>query len=352
MNRLFTVKTESASFKGSSRNETRDIDELDFDADDLFQDDDELATVEPDRDEDAKDAQERIKQDQRSANLFGEADEENGRERFHQREQEEEAKRKLGKSVRKALTKREKNYIYDSDSSNPYAFFRCRSKNCNRISSKGNNTPSGRPKHTDPLKKSKSLKRPGSPNLSESSGNESSRKKHKKKHVGSSQPTGTSTPIPGQTQRKSSIVKMSVNPSELSRISSSPPNPQGHTSDGEATGGEMSDGAGGKKKKITLRIGGSPTTSRPGSPAPGKSVSRAGSPAQTAESATPSGSGAITPKEIIAALPSTGISIGQLLGHFRGRVGDAEGQTTKTEFMAMIKRNTKYGADKLLRPKI
>lgn len=162
------------------------------------------------------------------------------------------------------------------------AKLKAEAKTATGISSKGNNTPSGRPKHTDPLKKSKSLKRPGSPNLSESSGNESSRKKHKKKHVGSSQPTGTSTPIPGQTQRKSSIVKMSVNPSELSRISSSPPNPQGHTSDGEATGGEMSDGAGGKKKKITLRIGGSPTTSRPGSPAPGKSVSRAGSPAQTA----------------------------------------------------------------------
>lgn len=121
MNRLFTVKTESASFKGSSRNETRDIDELDFDADDLFQDDDELATVEPDRDEDAKDAQERIKQDQRSANLFGEADEETVEKDFIKEEQEEEAKRKLGKSVRKALTKREKNYIYDSDSSNPYA---------------------------------------------------------------------------------------------------------------------------------------------------------------------------------------------------------------------------------------
>ncbi|QSZ30967.1 hypothetical protein DSL72_000527 [Monilinia vaccinii-corymbosi] len=380
MNKLYTVKTESSSFKGSSRNETRDIDELDFDEDDLFQDDDELATVEPDRDEDVKDAQERIRQDQRSANLFGEADEETVERDLIKEEQEEEAKKKLGKSVRKALTKREKNFIYDSDSSNPYASTDSEDDTSDEekqkeidkkkdeeakaklkaevktagTSSKGNNTPSGRPKHTDPMKKSKSLKRPGSPNLSESSGNESSRKKHKKKHVSSSQPTGTSTPIPRQTQRKSSIVKISVNPSELSRINSTPPNPQGATSDGEATGGEMSDGAGGKKKKITLRIGGSPTSSRRGSPAPGKSVSRAGSPAQAAEPAAPapSGSGAITPKEIVAALPSTGISIGQLLGHFRGRVGDAEGQTTKAEFMAMIKRNTKYGADKLLRPKV
>ncbi|ESZ97938.1 hypothetical protein SBOR_1661 [Sclerotinia borealis F-4128] len=393
LNKLYTVKTESTSFKGSSKNETRDIDELDFDADDLFQDDDELATVEPDRDEDTKDAQERIKQDQRGANLFGEADEESVEKDFLQEEQETEAKKKLGKGVRKALTKREKNFIYDSDSSNPYASSDSEDDTSDEekqkeidkkkdeeakaklkaeakpsgTTSKGNNTPSGRPKHTDPMKKSKSLKRPGSPNLSESSGNESTRKKHKKKHIGSSQPTGTSTPIPGsrpmsptpssqpppgQAQRKSSIVKISVNPSELSRISSMPPNPQGATSDGEATGGEMSDGAGGKKKKITIRMGGSPTASQPGSPAPGRSNgSRGGSPAQAAETAAPSGSGTIQPKEIIAALPSTGISIGQLLGHFRGRVGDAEGQTTKTEFMAMIKRNSKYGTDKLLRPK-
>ncbi|CAD6447941.1 0cbbbaf8-c40e-4782-a477-cbe7feeb657a [Sclerotinia trifoliorum] len=373
MNRLYTVKAESQSFRGSSRNETRDIDELDFDADDLFQDDDELPTVEPDRDEDTKDAQERIKQDQRGANLFGEADEEAVEKDFIKEEQELEAQKKLGKGVRKALTKREKNYIYDSDSSNPYASsdseddtsdeekqkeidkkkdeeakakLKAEAKTPGTLS-KGNNTPSGRPKHTDPLKKSKSLKRAASPNLSESSGNESSRKKHKKKHVGSSQPTG-------QHQRKSSIVKMSVNASDLSRISSSPPNPHGATSDGEATGGEMSDGASGKKKKITLRMGGSsPTASRAASPAPGKpSSSRAGSPAQGTEPTAPSSSGPITPKEIIAALPSAGISIGQLLGHFRGRVGDSDGQTTKKEFMAMIKTNSKYGADKLLRPKV
>jgi len=55
-------------------------------------------------------------------------------------------------------------------------------------------------------------------------------------------------------------------------------------SDGEATGGEMSDG--GKKKKIKLRLGGaSSANSRAGSPAPGRAGSigaegnRAGSPA-------------------------------------------------------------------------
>ena len=50
---------------------------------------------------------------------------------------------------------------------------------------KSSNTPSGRPsKHVGPerLASSSNLKRPGSPNLSETDGTESSRKKHKKKH--------------------------------------------------------------------------------------------------------------------------------------------------------------------------
>jgi transcription initiation factor TFIIF subunit alpha len=170
-------------------------------------------------------------------------------------------------------------------------------------STKGTNTPSGRPKHTDPLKKAKNLKRPGSPNLSESSGNESSRKKHKNKHTSSSQPTRTSTPAPGSrpmspapsnsqtasnsSPRKSSIIKLNVNPNKLSDIQSSPPNPSpvyNAMSDGEATGGEGSDGGRKSYKKIKLTIKGqTPTGSRAGSPAPGKAGSvggsRAGSPA-------------------------------------------------------------------------
>jgi transcription initiation factor TFIIF subunit alpha len=150
-------------------------------------------------------------------------------------------------------------------------------------SSKGTNTPSGRPKHSEPLKKNH-LKRSGSPNLSasETSGNESARKKPKKKHLGgsSSQPPGTSTPRgmspnpsssapSGLSPRKSSIVKLPVAPSKLSDIQSLAPNPA-------MSDGEMSDGARRKKFGIKLRLGGSTTNSRAGSPAVG---SRAGSPA-------------------------------------------------------------------------
>jgi transcription initiation factor TFIIF subunit alpha len=146
----------------------------------------------------------------------------------------------------------------------------------------GTNTPSGRPKHTDPLRKSTNgLKRSGSPNLSESSGNESSRKKKQKKKHSSTQPSGSSTPIPGSRPmspspssqpaagKKSSMVKLTVNPNKVSDIQSTPPNPSptysGAMSDAEATGGEMPD-AGKRKKKIKLRLGGTPSGSRAGSP--------------------------------------------------------------------------------------
>ena len=125
------------------------------------------------------------------------------------------------------------------------------------------------------------MKRPGSPNLSESSGNESTRKKHKK-NTGTNTPLGSralspsSQPIPGQTPHKSSIIKLAINPNRLTEINSRTPNPNVAMSDGEATGGEMSEG--GKKKRLKLRLQGSPNTSRVGSPAPGRGGSRAASP--------------------------------------------------------------------------
>jgi len=227
------------------------------------------------------------------------------------------------------------------------------------------------------LKKPAGLKRSGSPNLSasEASGNESSRKKHKKKH--SSQATGTSTPIPGSrpmspapasqsvtgsSPRKSSIIKLNLNPSKLSEIQSVPPNPSpitgGATSDGEATGGEMSDG--GKRRRIKLRLGGSPTGSRSGSPTTGRAASggsRAGSPSVQTQAASPSdraqspGAGPIQPYEIIAAIPKEGISIGDLMKVFTSRVGSLPGQTDKKEFISLVKENSVYGADKRLRQK-
>lgn len=120
---------------------------------------------------------------------------------------------------------------------------------------KGAGPAPGKPKALPDGKKSKSLKRPGSPNLSEmeSSGNESSRKRAKKQATGSVQGSRSSTPMPSSQRAKLAAGAMS---------------------DGEATGGEMSDAGRAKKKghKVTVVSGthgkGTPTGSRAGSPAP------------------------------------------------------------------------------------
>lgn len=117
---LYHVKGESNTFKQSGKREIQDADDLDFE-DDLFQDDDEQPTVEPDNDEETKTTTEKIKREQLGANLFGEGDENEVEKEMKEEELEEELKRKLGKTTKKALKKREKNYLYDSDSSHPYS---------------------------------------------------------------------------------------------------------------------------------------------------------------------------------------------------------------------------------------
>lgn len=262
-------------------------------------------------------------------------------------------------------------------------------------STKGTTTPIGRPRSTDPHKKHNHLKRAGSPNLSasETSGNESSRKKHKKKHMlSSSQPTGTSTPRSGSphpsssapaggvSPRKSSIVKLHVNSSRLSDIQSNSPHPAMSDS-------EMSDGAGGKRKSgIKLRLGNSASPSRAGSPTNG---SRAGSPAQAQGMAplslsptsqipfrptsppkpragspasarvTNSSAGAASPikpimaDEIAAAIPAEGIAIGMLLKIFSGRIkGNGKDKEDREKFIKLVKENSVFSQeDKLLRPR-
>lgn len=111
------VKQESGTFKQASRQEKMDHDDIDMSGDE-FQDDDETAGYEPDRDEEIKQANTRIRRDQLNANLFGEADEVKV-EKDEEDELKEELSRKLhGERVKKALKRRDKQFQYDSDSSN------------------------------------------------------------------------------------------------------------------------------------------------------------------------------------------------------------------------------------------
>lgn len=116
------VKQESGTFKSASRREKMDHDDIDMSGDE-FQDDDEAATWEPDRDEDTKQANDRIRRDQLNANLFGEADEVKVEKEEDEEKKEELERKKFGKEVTKALKKRDKQFQYSSDSSdgNPFA---------------------------------------------------------------------------------------------------------------------------------------------------------------------------------------------------------------------------------------
>lgn len=130
---LYMVKAESQTFKNAGKSETQDADDIDFNDDDLFQDDDEMATVEPDKDEDAKESKDRIKREQLGANFFDQTNEADVDKELEDEEKEAERRKRLGKSVKKALTKREKMTIYESDTSNPYASSVCRYKHDSNV---------------------------------------------------------------------------------------------------------------------------------------------------------------------------------------------------------------------------
>lgn len=116
------VKTESATFRAASRLEKMDHDELDVSGDE-FQDDDEATYVDRNEDEDTKESRERIRREQLGANLFGEGNEREVDKELHEQLREELERAKYGKSTKKALIKRDREDIYQSDDSedNPWS---------------------------------------------------------------------------------------------------------------------------------------------------------------------------------------------------------------------------------------
>lgn len=395
--RLFLGKwdDQGASAAGpAKRSELADANDLDFE-EDRFADDEENPLFEGEEEE-AKEAENRIKRDHLQANIFNLKDEHEYDKADDEDKKEEQMARKLGRRVRRALRDHEKNMMYEDDTdSNPYTDESAtedseeerrkeeegkpdekgdkgkgQDKDGSRLpsgaSTKGSNTPSGRMKHSDPLKKAGShLKRPGSPTLSEISGTESARKKSKKQHS-SSQPTGTSTPKPlsrpmtpislgaaveGSRQRNVSTnvpVDATKAGGSLARTALPDSKKRGRTgagsgSDGDATGGEMSDGASRRKISKPKATSNSPRGSRAGSPTPlsqgvrstgAKSTngSRAGSP--TAGTSFLGGAQSIAEAEIIASIPPRGTTINELLNLFKGRITESE----RTPFIALVRR--------------
>lgn len=375
------VKQESSTFRSAPRSEKMEHDDIDMEGDE-FQDDDENTGLEPDNDEDSKDTRERLRRNHLGANLFGDADE----QEVDKEEQENKAEKKtrqLGKHLRKALAKREDHLEYleyvDSDTNSEKEDFLDLSsddeededekkdedakakadgkdgkdgKDKSGATPKGSTTPSGKQraaeaKAAEASKKGKSLKRPGSPNLSESSGNESSRKKVKKHAAHSVRPSRSTTPMPGQAAARGMAKG-------------------GALSDGEGTAGEMSDGAGGSSSKNRIKFvkktggtgaAGTPTGSRATSPNPNPNAQGLGpgasaSPRSPPRAASPNG-GKVDAAEIVNMLVSMpeGISVSGLLRMFGNRVGEGPNQMSRKDWIKLVKDNAIFCEDKLLRPR-
>lgn len=316
---------------GIKREVVGDADDIDFNLDEDFADDEEgLNGVLEGEAEDIKEAEEKLKRDRQQAALWDRPDEQELTRQEEQERREREEAKAMEKAFRKSLAKREKQYDYiNSDDENPYVTSsdsdtdseteRQRAKEEEEkkaaeangkipdgnvpsgASSKGTNTPSGNHRTVD----IRSKKRPGSPNLSEASGNESSRKKHKKNR---------------DKHGKSGL-------GTLNRAQS-------------GSDSEMTDA--GKirkkdKKKSRLVSGaspsGSPGTSRAGSPAASSQLngSRAGSPAASKPPLP-------TAKEIYDSLPKDGMNIQTLIGKFKTRVD----KTNSGKFINLVKAVSKY----------
>ncbi|KAL5120635.1 transcription factor IIF subunit tfg1 [Pleosporales sp. CAS-2024a] len=318
---------------GSMIKREADADDIDFNLDEDFADDEEgLNGLFEGEAEDVKEAEEKLKRDRLAASLWDRPDEAQLALEEELAKKFAEDERQSKKIISKQLAKKEKRHDYlDSDDENPYITSsesdtdteteRARAKEeeekkaleangkapdggniASGESSKGTNTPSGNHRSVDIRTK----KRPGSPNLSEASGNESSRKKHKKNRE--RLPDGS---------RKSALA--------------------GQRGAASGSDSEMTDAGRikkSKKNRSKLGVGaapsGSPGASRAASPAasPPMSGSRAASP----DAASPKPS-MPTAKELYESLPPAGMNIQALIAKFKGRVD----RTHSALFIRLVK---------------
>ncbi|CAK4034133.1 Rap30 74 interaction domain-containing [Lecanosticta acicola] len=291
-----------------------DRDMLDMDWKDEFQDDDEGVLIQGDEGEDEKEIEQKLWMEMRAAGLGGTGVKEEDldpEEEERQKQIAEEEEKKKARRLRKQLKKREHRGEYESDSDDldsdteeeedeekkkeEAAKAALPNGDKSGASSRGTNTPSGRPE-----------KRPN-PDLSDASGNESSRKKAKlngsaglgKAHGGAR----SLSPDAAKTKPRSTGGSGSGSDTDTSRPG---------------------------RPKLKLRnsppSGNTPNGSRAASPA--ASGSRAQSP--NTNGATKSAFPTI--EEVKAAIPPTGIEIKALVGLFKAKVGNRS-----AEFIALVK---------------
>jgi transcription initiation factor TFIIF subunit alpha len=307
-----------------------DKDGLDLEYDDMndFQDDDEGKLFQDGEDEDAKEIESRIREEMRQAGLGGTGvknEELDPEEEYRRQQIAEQEERKRTKRIRKQLGRREKKNEYLSDSEDPYdddsddeiseeegeeekkkreeeeAAVKTASANGEKSGSqsRGNNTPTGRSEKKDPTRLS--TKRPGSPDLSDMSGNESSRKKAKG--------------LNGRPAQGKKAFRVGF---------------------ADAGSGDDSDAsrASGSRPKIKLKGAspvGTPDRSRASSPSAGGSASVAA----PAGSSSSNNTQKVLPtlEELRAAIPREGIEIKKLLARFKSQI--PPGATP--EFILLVK---------------
>lgn len=323
-----------------------DVDEMDFEFNDEFQDDDEGAMFGDQDAEDQKDLEKRLREEMRNAGLgatgIKDEDKDYDAEEEKQREEEKEEKRRT-KRMRKALLKKERKNEYDDDSEHGEFSESSESEDSedererleqerkqeearkingdkSGASTKGTNTPSGRVEKKDSSRPGNSLKRPGSPDLSELSGNESSRKRPKVNGASASNGaralSRTSFPL-------LTLIMMFANALPADTARGTRP-PRTHT--GGSGSGSETEGSNPREGRPKIRIRNSPTASPNGSRAATPSGSRAQSPQRVKRPPFP------TLEEVRAAIPKDGIPINELVDVFRSRVAGRQ-----ADFISLVK---------------
>jgi transcription initiation factor TFIIF subunit alpha len=374
-------------FSGAIRNTIagRDGEEADLDFDDDFADDEE-GDLFIEKDEDAKIADKKIKEDQLQSNFFDFKDLKEEQIAEDREKKDEIARKEHFRGIRKALERRERNYNHGSDSDADSVshvllsgililiFAQTDSEEereriekdrlakiakdaaegeKSNLPSSGTNTPSGRKeKHGGMLSdregkmtkssSSNSLKRPGSPNLSDASGTDRSvrKKKLKSRHLSTS--STQPTPQPSRPISPANVPSSSApsNAGPKKRKSTAPNSNAGSDTETAAYSGNdtpMSDGGGSigpRRLKLNVRGPG------PGSRSPSTSTPVPEVPPVPQRVALP------TVEEIRSRLPPQGISVKDLIHYFKLSKPDHQA------FIALVRGVARHDKEtKLLFPK-
>lgn len=347
-----------------------DVDEIDFEFNDEFQDDDEGLIFGDADNDDTKEIEKRIREEMREANLGGTGVKDEDRD-WDEEENKEKAKehdeRKRAKRIKKQLIKKERKNEYDSESDRGEFSESSESEDSEEererlleeekkkqeeaakaangdksgASTRGTNTPSGRLEKRD-LSKSlgASLKRPGSPDLSEMSGNESSRKKAKG--------------VNGRALSPSTVLNGARS---LSRESIAVPyrttcfhHADHHLADTAKVKRSLTGGSGSGSDTDTSRTGRPKLRLKASPPAsPHEGRSRAASPSgSNSRAQSPQRKAFPTLEELRAAIPPDGIGISDLVKIFKARITSQR----QAEFIALVKQAGKQdAASKKILPK-